>query len=79
MQIVDSSKAVQQAALLFSSLPDEGLWPFFPLKFSIYEFNVMVPVCFFRGDSELHLQFSLKGLHMVLEIFLTFNELTEGH
>lgn len=37
---------------------------FFPLKFSFYEFNTMMSVCFFRGDSELHLQFNLKGLHV---------------
>lgn len=77
---MDSSKAGQQSALLFSSLLNEGLLPFFfPLKFSIYEFNVMMSVCFLRGDGELHLQFSLKSLHMVLEIFLILNELAEGH
>lgn len=39
----------------------------------------MVPVCFFRENSELHLQFNLNGLHMILEIFIIFTELTGVH
>lgn len=34
---------------------------------------------FFRGDSELHLQFNLNCFHMILEIFIVFTEITGMH
>lgn len=49
------------------------------LRFSIYEFHMMAPVSYFKGDSELHLRFKFSDLRVVLEVIVTFTEITRVH
>ncbi|XP_009582245.1 PREDICTED: glutamate-rich protein 3 [Fulmarus glacialis] len=39
----------------------------------------LLNLSFGSGDNELHLQFNLNGLHMILEIFIIFIEITGVH